>query len=91
MSVLFGPITLIFLLLSLALLALKLWALIDALIQPERAYLAADKWQKLPWVAVLAIGALLGQGLGILGIASLVAAIVYLVDVRPALREVRGR
>jgi hypothetical protein len=90
-SVLFGPITLIFLLLSLALLALKLWALIDALIQPERAYLAADKWQKLPWVAVLAIGALLGQGLGILGIASLVAAIVYLVDVRPALREVRGR
>jgi len=90
-SLIIGPITGIFLLLSLALLALKLWALIDAIIQPDRAYIAANKWQKMPWVVVLAVGALLGQGLGLFGLASLVAAIVYLVDVRPALRQARGR
>ena len=91
MNLIIGPLTGFFLLLSLALLVLKVWALVDAALQPEQAYLAAGKWQKVGWVVVLALGALIGQGLGLLGIASLIAAIVYLVDVRPALREARGK
>lgn len=90
MTVLFGPIYGLFALLSLALLALKLWALVDACVRPERAYYVTGKWSKVGWVVVLALGALIGQGIGLLGIASLVAAIVYLVDVRPALRELGG-
>ena len=90
MTLILGPITGLFLLLALALFALKLWALVDACIRPERAYYVAGKWTKVGWVVVLALGALIGQGIGLLGIASLVAAIVYLVDVRPALREIRG-
>lgn len=90
MSYLVGPISGIFVLLALALFALKVWALVDACLRPQQAYYVAGKWTKVGWVAVLAVGALVGQGVGLLGIASLVAAIVYLVDVRPALREVRG-
>lgn len=90
MSYFLGPIHGIFALLSLALLALKIWALVDACLQPERAYIAAGKWSKVGWVVVLALGCL-AVGFGIFGLAALVAAIVYLVDVRPALREVRGK
>lgn len=89
MNLILGPMTGPFLLLGLVLLAPKLWALIDACIRAEQAYYAAGKWTKVGWVVVLALGALIGQGIGMLGIASLVAAIVYLVDVRPALRDVR--
>jgi hypothetical protein len=90
MSWIIGPIYGVFALVALALFVLKLWALIDACLQPAQAYVAADKWQKVGWVVILAVG-LLFAGLGLLGIAALVAAIVYLVDVRPALREARGR
>lgn len=90
MSVILGPFYGVFALLSLGLLALKIWALVDACLQPERAYYAAGKWSKVGWVVVLALGCL-AFGLGLFGLAALVAAIVYLVDVRPALREVRGR
>lgn len=90
MSLILGPINGIFLLLALALFALKVWALVDACLRPQQAYYVAGKWTKVGWVVVLALGALVGQGIGLFGIASLVAAIVYLVDVRPALREIRG-
>jgi len=79
----------LFAVLGLGALALKVWALADAVYRPGAAYAAAGKWSKPGWVAVLAVALLLtgGDFAGLLGLASVVAAIVYLVDVRPAVRE----
>jgi hypothetical protein len=73
------------------LLGLKIWALVDACTRPQAAYVAAGKLPKLAWVAILAAGALLGgpDVLTLFGLLSTVAAVVYLVDVRPAVRELR--
>jgi hypothetical protein len=83
----------LFLLISLAILVVELFALIDAAIRPEASYRATGKQSKPFWLAVLGVALALtlfgGGGFGFLGIAALVAAIVYLVDVRPRLREVR--
>jgi hypothetical protein len=85
----YGPITGIALIISLALLVLELWALIDAALQPTQAYVAAGKQTKVFWVVILVL-AVLFRGLGLLALAGIIAAIVYLVDVRPALRTIRG-
>ncbi len=79
------------LLLGVALLALKLWALVDACLRPAAAFPAAGKLTKLLWVAILVVAVLL-SGLSVLslfGLVGTVAAIVYLVDVRPAVRGLR--
>lgn len=75
--------------LGLGALVLKLWALVDSITRPAPTYPAAGKLTKPAWIAILAVSVLLG-GLGFLGIFAVIgtiAAIVYLVDVRPALRE----
>ena len=77
-------------------LALGLWALIDAAIRKSEAYPAVDRQTKPVWLAILAGGliaqwafpALGGSLLGVLGMAGIVAAIVYLVDVRKKLIEI---
>jgi hypothetical protein len=80
--------------LFLGILLLKVFCLFDAAFRREDAYRAADKKKKSFWLIVLAIAVVvdvLPIGLGlILMLAGLVAAIVYLVDVRPALKEVAG-
>lgn len=79
----------------LACLGTAAWALIDCVTRPTQAFVAAGKLTKPVWLAITA-GALLllwafgPFGLLGLGLASIVAAIVYLVDVRPALREAQG-
>ncbi len=82
----------LFLLLDLALLALAIWALVDAAIRPAAAFPAAGKLSKPIWLAILGTGTamcLLGVGLlGLLGAVIAVAVLVYLVDVRPAVREI---
>ena len=85
------PSELLLTVLGVGALALKLWALVDASVRPQAAYLAAGKLNKIAWVAILAAAVLLGGGsvLGLFGLLGLVAAIVYLVDVRPAVRELR--
>ena len=70
------------------LLALKLWALVDCAIRPTPAFALNGKLTKPAWLIILGLSVLFGGGLGLLGIAGAVATIVYLVDVRPA---VRGR
>jgi hypothetical protein len=79
----------LFSVLGLGALVLKVWALADAVYRPGPAYAAAGKLTKPAWVAILAVALLLtgGDFAGLLGLASVVAAIVYLVDVRPAVRE----
>jgi len=79
-------------LLGLALLALKAFAFVDAAIRPANAYSAADKMTKNFWMIVLGIAVVwnmisLGP-IGIINLIGLVAAIVYLVDVRPAVRAI---
>lgn len=75
-------------------LGLAVWAAIDALTRPGPAFSAAGKLSKPAWVAIT-IGAvvftLFAALFSLLRLAAVVAAVVYLVDVRPALREVGGR
>jgi hypothetical protein len=81
-------------LLNLGLLALVVWALIDAATRPAPAFVAAGKQTKPIWLAILGVALLLcvlgfGGILGLFGFLVAIAAIVYLVDVRPAVREMR--
>ena len=85
----------VYLLISFACIAMGLWALIDAAVRPTNAYPAAGRQTKLIWLGILG-GGLLAQWIfpalfgpiSILGLAGIVAAIVYLVDVRAKLIEV---
>ena len=78
-----------------ALLAVKGFAFVSALLYPAAAYEAADKLTKPAWCAITGLGfaaALIQLApLGLLSIVFTVAALVYLVDVRPALAEVAPR
>ncbi|MGH8888946.1 MAG: DUF2516 family protein [Acidothermaceae bacterium] len=73
----------------LATLGVQVYALVDAAVRPAAAYAAAGKLTKQAWVAILAVSLVVGQVLSLyspLGLAAVVATIVYFVDVRPALR-----
>ena len=70
-------------LVGLGLLIVKIWALVDCATRPAPAFELHNKLTKAAWLVILAL-AVFFSGLGILGIAGTVAAIVYLVDVRPA-------
>ena len=80
-----GPLHGIFLIVSLAMLVVKLWALVDAAIRPSRAFPAEGKQTKALWVAILVIAVLVTY-IGLFSILGLIAALVYLLDVRPAVR-----
>jgi hypothetical protein len=79
--------------LTLALLVFKVAVFIDAACRRGDAFQAVDKQTKTFWLFVLGFGAivaflpipLLGQMLSLVG---LVAAIVYLVDVRPRVKAI---
>ncbi|MGY1821334.1 DUF2516 family protein [Geodermatophilus sp. SYSU D00079] len=73
-------------------LALTAYALVDALIRPAAGYVAAGKLTKPAWAAITALAVLVvfWQGpMSFLGLPAIIAAIVYLVDVRPAVRGLR--
>lgn len=86
-----GPTSLLLLALGLLSLGIKVFALVDAVRQPSPAFPAAGKLTKPVWVGILVAALLLGglSVLGIFGIAGTIAAIVYLVDVRPAVSQLR--
>jgi hypothetical protein len=85
----------VMLVLYFVLLAIKLFAFVSALTFSGEHYRAAGKWSKGGWVALTGIAAFLQvfpvTGLQIINIALTIAAIVYLVDVRPALAGLRRR
>ena len=83
-----GPLSGIFLVISLVTLVVKLWALIDAAIRPSRAFVSEGKQTKGLWVGILAV-AVLASFVGFLSILGLIAALVYLLDVRPAVKSYR--
>lgn len=75
------------------------FAFVDALIRRADAYPAADKQTKVTWTGITALcGVLLVLGLypmifpapSLLWLAGIIGSLVYLLDVRPRLREVTG-
>lgn len=76
-----------FLVIFVAIVLVKVFAFIDAASRRAEVFPAADKKIKPFWLLVLA-AALLTTFMSFLSLAGLVAALVYLVDVRPAIREV---
>lgn len=84
----FTPLVIILWIVTVATLIVELWAIIDAAIRPGGAYLAAGKLTKPFWLAILGVGLLFSLLGSFLAIIALVASLVYLIDVRPRLREV---
>ncbi len=76
-------------------LAVKVFAFVDAAVRPSEAYVAAGKLTKPAWLLILGITVAAAfvwpSVIGILSIAGIVAAFVYLLDVRPALASVTRR
>ena len=70
--------------------ALTAWAFADALIRPAAGYVAAGKLTKPGWVAITGLAVLIifwtKTPMSLLGLPAVIAASVYLVDVRPAVR-----
>ena len=85
----------VMLVLTLAALVLEVYAFVHALKTRPDAFVAAGKRTKQFWMAVTGVAILLGfvslGGLGLLAIVGVVAAGVYLADVRPAVETVQGR
>ncbi|MFJ6661734.1 DUF2516 family protein [Streptomyces sp. NPDC091377] len=80
-------------LLNLALTVFSAFALFDAAFRREDAYRAADKKTKPFWLIILGLALVVNLIFGILSflpIIGLIATIVYMVDVRPALRALPG-
>lgn len=85
---------------SAVLLAAEAFALVDALRRPAAAFVSAGKRTKVFWSVLLMVGAVLGfvglfppLGGGFLGLAvffAVIPALIYLSDVRPAIRGYRG-
>jgi len=91
-------INLFFWVLLLAAFVVEAWAFIHALTQPAAAFTAAGKQTKPLWLVILGVAFVIGIGgaVGYLALLSLfpiiafVAAAIYLVDVRPKLKQVRS-
>lgn len=98
MDLLFGPFlwtaSLLTIVLGFAELAVKVFALVDCCIRPSRAFEAAGKQTKTLWLLITGASALwnlLSPSLvSLINVAGLIASIVYLVDVRPAVRTIGG-
>ncbi|TAK69972.1 MAG: DUF2516 family protein [Actinomycetota bacterium] len=76
-------------------LVIKLWAFVDCVRRRDDAFPAAGRQTKALWLVLTGITALTGLlpqlTLGILGIAGVVIALVYLFEVRPKLIDVTQR
>jgi hypothetical protein len=73
-------------------LALGLWAFVDALVRPAAGFVAAGKLSKPGWLAITGLAVLViffFTPMSFLGLPAIIAAVVYLVDVRPAVRGLR--
>jgi hypothetical protein len=82
------------LLIGLAMLGVAIFAFISSLLFPAEAYRAAGKWTKQGWSILLGIALVLiylNVGGLMIRAAMLIAALVFLADVRPALSSLRRR
>jgi hypothetical protein len=80
---------------TLGLFVFQAWAFLDALSRRADAFVAADKLTKPAWLTILGIAVaahmLIWSPFSLLNLLGYVASIVYVVDVRPALRALTGR
>lgn len=77
-------------------LGIQVWAFVDALLTRADAFVAAGKRTKGFWAAVTGVASAVGlahlqQPFGLFNLIAIVAAAVYLTDVRPAVAQIRGR
>ncbi|MFF5211641.1 DUF2516 family protein [Streptosporangium sp. NPDC000396] len=95
-----GVLDLIFWVLAIGAFAMSVWALVHAVKTPARAFAVTGKQSKKLWLIILGLSTLFsfasaagyfGIGLGqlnLFAIASVIAAGIYLADVKPAVSEV---
>lgn len=80
---------------TLALFAIEAWAFVDAVSHRSEEFIAASKQTKPMWLVILGVALaahmLIWHPIHLLNIIGAVASIVYLVDVRPALRSLTRR
>lgn len=81
---LWWPLSGAFLVINLAMALVKLFAFIDATRRPAAAFVYAGKQTKQIWLVILGL-ALASTFVGFFTLIGLVAALVYLLDVRPAI------
>ena len=77
-----------------ALLGIKVFALVDALRYTNNHYVSAGKRSRTLWLVLTGLSLafhLITNVLDLVSLAGTIASIVYLVDVRPALQQVSGR
>ncbi|MFD1661400.1 DUF2516 family protein [Streptomyces caeni] len=80
-------------LLKIVLMALAAFGLFDAVFRREDAFRAADKQNKVFWLIILGLALVVSYLFSLfsfLPIIGVIASIVYIVDVRPALKQVSG-
>jgi Protein of unknown function (DUF2516) len=92
--VIFASLDTIVGLLGLVTLLLKAFCLIDAATRRPDAFTAAGKQTKIFWMIILGVAVAWNlfdaNPIGLINIIGIVAALVYFLDVRPAVREVSG-
>jgi uncharacterized membrane protein YeiB len=79
--------------------AIKMWAFVDAVTQKKEVFAAVGKQSKLFWSVLLGISVLSQfisvwrdeSNYGPVEIVGLILSIVYLVDQRPKMNEIRGK
>src|SRR5512145_988787 len=80
---------------AIALFVIEAWAFIDAISRRPQEFQAADKQTKTMWLVILGVALaahmLIWHPIHLLNMIGAVASIVYLVDVRPALRSLTRR
>ena len=94
----YTPLTYFFLALSFVAFGVEAFAFIDAIRRPSQAFPATGKRTKRLWLIILGVAVVVGlagavYGVGptsILPVAAVVAAAVYLADVRPKVKEFRA-
>jgi len=96
MDFVFGAQGYILLLLGVGALAIQAWAVVDAATTRSDAFVAAGKRTKGFWLAITGVATLIGlvtfqNPLNLFGLLAFVAAAIYLADVRPAVKSMRGR
>ena len=83
------------LLISVALFAFQAFAFVDAAVRRPDAFVAADKLTKPAWMIILGIALvahmLIWSPASLLNLVGAVAAIVYIVDARPAMQSLTRR
>ncbi len=75
-------------------LVVKIWAVADCATRRSDAFVAAGKRTRPFWLLLTGLAALTAfvtSPLGIFGLAGLIVALVYLLDVRPRVQEVTPR